>query len=540
MHDVTHSAFIKIKHMIQLRAECAAGSGTFADTQTFGAPDMGNVSASALPTQPPNASICVHRRFNKKARSRNRLPGHCDPRNPRVLQNLYVDPSVCKCQRCPAGWTSDGGPPGVTFCYPAVIPRYLKVEVELATPPPNISFASPYDGTNMTTAKSIFARLATTMSSPPRGVGNASKTWVGPLRRFGAVQKDGLPQLSDVSAFATIFTINSTADTVATALAAVSQHCLELADAGACAACRNATGWDICSAAALGGLMASRPPRLLRFALLQVPPPFYGLVPSKVRDCWHRDPIPSPTPRYLSVVHGKPPARSQVIKCPLIAHVCNAIPHSFPTPPQNPLKTLSAFPPSVVGRRLFATTWLTSFSFFGSFFTQAGKGYSQYSKEGKFAWTLGKLCIFSSYVYPVPSTHTYLHTDINILVHSAPDLFLLAGDEVGLVSGGIFQVCEYIGMLVCVRVSLMNAYMYIDDHIYMCARLYKCTCPNIYSSTYEYAKCMHTLTFIHKYIYSYVGRRYRLHALFHLFGGHFFGSRPSLPSTNQSDDDRGE
>lgn len=280
--------------------ECAAGAGSFADLTYANLP----AQSRGFPTTQPDGVTCAHRYYDPRTRNGSRVKGHCDTRNPRVLQHLHLDAPGCQCWTCPPGWTSDGGQASVTFCYPTVLPRYLKVEVEVNTAPPNVSVPPPFDSTNLSTADSIFTSLATTMSAPPRSVAAAQdgvSKWVGPVQRFGAVQRDTRDPAAAasysssyfiegtnhraVSVFATILTVNAAASAVATAVDAARQACMHLTGGPtACAACRNATGWDICGAVADGGMVASRPPHVLRFALSEVHRPALGHEPRKVRE----------------------------------------------------------------------------------------------------------------------------------------------------------------------------------------------------------------------------------------------------------------
>lgn len=131
-----------------------------------------------------------------------RQPGHCNPANPRIIQQTYIDHPDCTCKACDQKWTSDGGPPRVAFCYPEVIPRYFKLEVKLSTPMERRS----YDYTPFATAKMLMDAVA--QSAVQSSLGNYAN-----VTRHGAVQREDLDlPPTDASYFTTIYTFNGTAE----------------------------------------------------------------------------------------------------------------------------------------------------------------------------------------------------------------------------------------------------------------------------------------------------------------------------------------
>lgn len=243
--------------------ECAVGFGTYVTT----------AFETSLPypgftdVQPANA--CLYRIDNPTYFSPLRRAEHCSGINPRVIQNMFVDPPECQCRACPAGWTSSGGPPGVAFCYPEVLPRYLKMEIELATP----NNFSQYDFTSLETANSVMNVLAQTMVASG-------------AQRYGALvlqPPTGQPpedsvfgvQLRETSVFATTYTFNGTEADLAALVSAITS-CSALGTPSGCTSCR----WDLC------GVFNSTAPSsdLYQLTVSSIPTSLFNIPPSVVRD----------------------------------------------------------------------------------------------------------------------------------------------------------------------------------------------------------------------------------------------------------------
>lgn len=223
-----HHIFL-ILFYLYLPPECAVGSGTFA-TNDFGNPSRADLSSFSF-DQPSDS--CLHRIYNPLFASPNLLVGNCDASNPRVIQSTYVDPPACACQSCPTGWTSKGGPPRVTFCFPQVIPRYFKMELEMATP----TESSDYDFTNLQLATKIMDAFAKEMSQ---------NVEAGNIVQYGAVQKMNVEMLSEKSTFASIYTFRGT-DQELSQLVLRALACVQLSAPDDCMLCSSAAGWNLCS-----------------------------------------------------------------------------------------------------------------------------------------------------------------------------------------------------------------------------------------------------------------------------------------------------
>lgn len=242
--------------------ECAAGSGTFVTTAfetSLPYPDFSG-------TQP--SDTCLYRIDNPRYLSPLRQAEHCSGANPRVIQHFFVNPPECQCRLCPAGWTSSGGPPKVAFCYPTVLPRYVKLEIEVATP----NNYSRYDFTPSSTAESVldaFAhamvasdvkRYGTTVLLPPTGP---------PLQDsyFGV-------QPQEISVYAATYTFNGTeADLAFLVNAALS--CRALGTPSGCASCR----WDLC-----GVFNITAPSSVLyQLGIVSIPTSMFNVPPALVR-----------------------------------------------------------------------------------------------------------------------------------------------------------------------------------------------------------------------------------------------------------------
>lgn len=209
--------------------ECDVGFGTYVTT----AFDT-SLSYSGFSSVQP-ADACLYRVDNPICASPRRRDEHCSGANPRVIQNMFVDPPECQCRACPVGWTSAGGPPNVASCYPEVLPRYFKMEMELTTP----NNYSQYDSTPLSTAESVMEALAqTVVASSVRRCGALvlqPPTGEAPRDLIFGVQ----PQ--DTSVFATIYTFNGTEAELA-ALTNAMESCRVLGDPSGCAFCR----WNLC------------------------------------------------------------------------------------------------------------------------------------------------------------------------------------------------------------------------------------------------------------------------------------------------------
>ena len=243
--------------------ECAGGFGTYVTT----------AFETSLPytgfTNVQPADECLYRIDNPMYVSPLRRAEHCSGANPRVIQDFFVDPPECECRACPLGWVSAGGPPAVAFCYPEVLPRYFKIELELATP----NNFSQYDFTPLSTAESVMEALAGTMVAH-------SVLRCGSLvlqRLTGEAPRDAMfgVQPQETSIFATIYTFNGTEADLA-GLVSAAESCRALGTPSGCASCQ----WDLC------GLFSSAAPSsvLYRLGVLPIPTSLFNIPPSLVRD----------------------------------------------------------------------------------------------------------------------------------------------------------------------------------------------------------------------------------------------------------------
>lgn len=243
--------------------ECAMGSGTYVTTafeSSLGYPGF---------TDAQPADACLYRIDNPLYLSPLRRAGHCNGANPRIIQNFFVDPSECQCQACPAGWTSSGGPPKVAFCYPEVLPRYFKMEMELATP----NNYSQYDFTSLTVAESSMDAFAQTMvASTAQRYGSLMlrpPTGKAPPDSFFGVQ----PQ--ETSVFATVYTFNGTEAELADIMNGM-ESCRGLGGPHGCTLCR----WNLCE------VFSSTAPSsvLYQLGLSSIPTSVFNVRPSLVRN----------------------------------------------------------------------------------------------------------------------------------------------------------------------------------------------------------------------------------------------------------------
>ena len=287
---------------------------------------------------------CLHRISDPVLKSRDLVLGQCDTSKPRVNQKYYVDSPACMCSPCPNGWTSTGGPPSVTFCFPEVIPRYFKMEIEMATP----SNFSDYDFTNLPLAAAVMDAFAKEMSQDV-----ASHEIV----RFGAVQRMNVGQLNEVSVFACTYTFKGTEVELAQLMPSA-RACAQLSYQDDCDLCSGKAGWNLCSVFAsvaplsiinqlgVSSIMVDvdEKPNLVRLSILQ-------------------------SLRWLDIC----------VPC-----LINEFRHPFA---QNPL-TYQDNLPATKRRKLFNffTTFLPLFSFFASLFKDGGKfaeiGKKEINREG--------------------------------------------------------------------------------------------------------------------------------------------------------------
>lgn len=215
------------------------------------------------------ADTCLYRIDNPTYTSPLRRAEDCSGASPRVIQQMFVDPPECQCRACPAGWTSLGGPPKVAFCYPKVLPRYFKMEIEFVTP----NDYSRYDITNWTAAESVMDSFAQTMVASG-------------VRRYGALVLQPLTgepeqgsafgvQPRETSIFATVYTFNGTEADLA-ALVSAAQSCRSLDTPSGCALCR----WDLC-----GAFKSTAPSSVLyRSGVAPIPTSVFNSRPSQVGD----------------------------------------------------------------------------------------------------------------------------------------------------------------------------------------------------------------------------------------------------------------
>lgn len=243
--------------------ECAGGFGTYVTTAfetSLPYPGFTNV-------QP--ADECLYRIDNPTYLSSLRRPEHCSGANPRVIQNFFVDPPECGCRACPSGWASAGGPPAVTFCYPEVLPRYLKMEIELVTP----NNYSQYDFTSLATAETAMDSFAQTMATS--GVQRYGSLLLQPPTDQPLESSAfGVP-LRETSIFATIYTFNGTKADLA-GLISAAESCRAFGIPSGCASCQ----WDLC-----GVFNSSAPSSVLyRLGVSPIPTSLFNIPPSLVRE----------------------------------------------------------------------------------------------------------------------------------------------------------------------------------------------------------------------------------------------------------------
>jgi hypothetical protein len=229
------------------------------------------------------ADECLYRIENPTYLSPLRRAEDCNGANPRVIQHFFVDPRACQCRPCPTGWTSSGGPPKVAFCYPTVLPRYFKMEIELKTP----NNYSHYDFTDWETAENVVDAFAQAMVALD-------------VRRFGALvlppPVSASPQDSYfgvqprvTSIFETIYTFNGTEADLAS-LISNAQSCRALDTPSSCASCR----WDLC-----GIFSATAPSSVLyQLGLAPIATSVFNVPPSLVHGC-------VPTRRLPVCAHGR-------------------------------------------------------------------------------------------------------------------------------------------------------------------------------------------------------------------------------------------
>ena len=146
----------------------------------------------------------------------------------------------------------------MAFCYPIVLPRYFKMEVEMTTP----NNYSQYDFTNLTTASSVMDSFAETIVSTD-------------VRRFGAVVRRPNEQLQATAFFSTIYVFNGTQADV-DALVNAAQSCLDLGGTSGCSSCE----WNLCET-----FNSTAPSsNLLQFGISTVPTSLFNVKPSNVSE----------------------------------------------------------------------------------------------------------------------------------------------------------------------------------------------------------------------------------------------------------------
>lgn len=259
-----------------IRTECDSDAGTYLSTaynQTLPS------SKNGLSTIAPKDS-CLHRIPNLSYRPDgfNPIMGVCNGSNPRVLQQLHVDPAECMCRTCPSNWTSDGGIPSRTACRPLVIPQYFLLEIEVTT-----SNLSPYrfnnskqnDRTTLHSGRQIIEEIKERLLGKARHLD---------IQLYGPVVRRNIG--GNTSIFSSIHSFKSywkDQQREVNLLDSLKEHCFDLSSAAACQQCQAAIGVDICNAvkAAVGGsgITFSR----LDLEYLDVPPG--NLKPLRVSTC---------------------------------------------------------------------------------------------------------------------------------------------------------------------------------------------------------------------------------------------------------------
>lgn len=243
--------------------ECTAGFGTYLTTAFETSPPPSNEEFAS--EQPADA--CLYRIDNPTYLSPLRRDEHCSGPNPRVIQQFFVDPPECECQACPVGWTSSGGPPKVAFCYPEVLPRYIKMEMEIATP----NNYSQYDFTPFSTAESVMEAFADMVVAS--GVRRYSALVREPLTREGPRDSFFSVQPQETSVFSTIYTFNGSEAELTDIMNSMVSY-RELGTPSGCASCK----WDLCEV--FNSTAASSV--LFRFVLSHISTSVFNIRPSLV------------------------------------------------------------------------------------------------------------------------------------------------------------------------------------------------------------------------------------------------------------------
>ena len=355
------------------------------------------------------ADTCLYRIDNPTYASPLRRAEDCSGANPRVIQHFFVDPPECQCQACPSGWTSSGGAPKVAFCYPTVLPRYFKMDIEITTP----NNYSQYDFTDLTTAEGVLDAFAQAMVAadvrrygalallPPTTVS------LPPQDLYFGVQ----PRLTSI--FATMYTFNGTEADLA-ALISASESCRALGTPSGCASCR----WDLC------GIFSSTAPSsvLYRIAVSSIPFSMFNIRPSLVRD------FCQPVNRLGACLCGG---------CGLVPRCTHSA--RFHPPRKDPLEYPSALMIPRRRRLVDTKSWL---GFASTVFGNGGK-LGQLFKEGKLRELKG-LAFSSAFVVAGfllsffsssgPDPNTELLKSINQTVTATYEVVLQIQDELQVIS----------------------------------------------------------------------------------------------------------
>lgn len=222
------------------------GTGTYASPINATLPPQ-----SSLPISQLNDS-CEYKSLNPSLLVSS-PPDQCNARNPRVIQQYFVDTPGCACQACPSGFTSLGGPLQNAVCFPTTIVQSFNLVLVARVPPERrLSEAdgihdrirSLQMGANTSFAEVVFNALTQVMEDEPNKL-------VGALGPIGPIEPDGyvvhVGSLADgSSAFSADFKFNGSSLALDALLKAVNS--VDLEDADACAAYVELSGWDFCAA----------------------------------------------------------------------------------------------------------------------------------------------------------------------------------------------------------------------------------------------------------------------------------------------------
>lgn len=179
----------------------------------------------------------------------------CNSANPRVMAETYLDPVGCTCQRCPDGWTSLGGNPGITPCFDPLLAQQL-VGLDLLVQPSSGAVIFPLAparhlqlddpaGLGLMLATGALDAFANVFANHSAGLSSALAP-VGDMSRAGEVLYGGsVGVLGDSHLYRANLTFSAPSivrDALIAAINAVNPGPTYCADFFAY------TGWDVCEA----------------------------------------------------------------------------------------------------------------------------------------------------------------------------------------------------------------------------------------------------------------------------------------------------